>query len=73
MNKAKVETITFVNGTPVDAISNEKLIHHVNVLEAEIASLGKMKTKSKTVDALKVKYQENIDEIVALLDAREVK
>lgn len=72
MQATKVSNVTFVNGVAVNDISTDDLVFQVQTIENEIAELGKIGTKSKTIDAIKAKHEKSLAAVVALLDERKV-
>lgn len=49
----------------------DQLIDCISTCEAEVEALGKIKTKSKAIDAKVARINETIKQLVDLLDAKQ--
>ena len=64
------ETVHYVYGTDVTKMTDDQLVEAIKQVEAEIAKLDVVKTKSKKIDAKKAELNEMLAKIVDTLDAR---
>ena len=64
------ETVHYVYGTDVTKMTDDRLVEAIKQVEAEIAKLDVVKTKSKKIDAKKAELNEMLAKIVDTLDAR---
>jgi hypothetical protein len=69
-NQVTFAIVTYINGTPVDSLTEEQLIDAIKKLEAEIKNLKAIETKSKKIDALIAKAEATLAQVVGVLDAR---
>lgn len=64
------ETVHYVYGTDVAKMTDDQLIDSIKQVEAEIAKLDVVKTKSKKIDAKKAELNDMLAKIVETLDGR---
>lgn len=64
------KTITYINGTDVNTLTEDQLIGFIKRTEAEIADLGSIKTKSKKVDQKIADAEATLGKLVAALDVK---
>lgn len=64
------ETVHYVYGTDVAKMTDDQLVDAIKQVEAEIAEVGVVKTKSKKIDAKKAELNDMLAKIVETLDGR---
>lgn len=64
------ETVHYVYGTDVAKMTDDQLVDAIKQVEAEIAKLDVVKTKSKKIDAKKAELNDMLAKIVETLDGR---
>lgn len=70
IKKFKLSTVVYLDGTPVENITDDELISNIALLEQEIASLKKLKTTSKRVSEKIIEMKAKIMTLVGILDSR---
>lgn len=70
MSTIRIETITFVNGTPVKDLSQDSITTIIAQAERELAEFNKVTTKTRALKAKIAKLQKGINDLVEISDAR---
>lgn len=70
MSSIKIETITFVNGTPVKELSQDNITAIISQAEHELAGYNSVVTKTKALKAKIATLQKGIADLVEISDAR---
>lgn len=66
-----IKTVTLVNGTDANELDIERFLQLIKEEEVKLDYLATFKVKSKAIDKLKAKHEDNIKALLELLDKPE--
>lgn len=66
----EIKTVTFLNGSPVEAYTTDQLVEIVRNLEERKSELAGIKAKSTKVTSMIKELDANTEQVVAFIDER---
>lgn len=66
----EIKTVTFLNGSAVEAYTTDQLVETVRKLETRKAELVAIKAKSETISNMIHQLDDDIKQVVAFIDER---